>query len=72
MDGSFSLRGTNFILENIKCKSFSSNTEASIQFKHQSFSLRIKIDFNSRENQKINLTVKPSGKFYLIIKDFIF
>ncbi|MGN4457294.1 SIR2 family NAD-dependent protein deacylase [Bacillus cereus group sp. MYBK57-1] len=72
MDGSFSLRGTNFILENIKCKSFSSNTEASIQFRHQSFSLRIKIDFNSRENQKIHLAVKPSGDVLLDYKGLYF
>ncbi|CAI8819600.1 SIR2 family NAD-dependent protein deacylase [Bacillus pseudomycoides] len=72
LDGSFSLRGTNFILENIKCKSFSNETEASIQFKHQSFSLRIKIDFNNRKNQKLHLAVKPSGDILLDYKGLYF
>ncbi|WP_144466395.1 SIR2 family protein [Bacillus sp. FDAARGOS_235] len=72
LDGSFSLRGTNFILENIKCKSFSSKTEASIHFKHQSFSLRIKIDFNNRKNQKLHLAVKPSGDILIDYKGLYF
>ncbi|PEP70623.1 SIR2 family NAD-dependent protein deacylase [Bacillus pseudomycoides] len=72
LDGSFSLRGTNFILENIKCKLFSNETEASIQFKHQSFSLRIKIDFNNRKNQKLHLAVKPSGDILLDYKGLYF
>ncbi|PER19504.1 SIR2 family protein [Bacillus cereus] len=72
LDGSFSLKGTNFILENIKCKSFSNENEASIHFKHQSFSLRIKIDFNNIKNQKLHFEVKPSGDVLLDYKGFYF
>ncbi|MGR5930258.1 hypothetical protein ACT7C2_27560 [Bacillus pacificus] len=72
LDGSFSLKGTNFILENIKCKSFSNENEASIHFKHQSFSLRIKIDFNNIKDQKIHLAVKPSGDILLDYKGLYF
>ncbi|MED3525142.1 SIR2 family protein [Bacillus thuringiensis] len=72
LDGSFSLKGTNFILENIKCKSFSNENEASIHFKHQSFSLRIKIDFNNNRNQKLHFEVKPSGDVLLDYKGFYF
>ncbi|HGH0917949.1 TPA: SIR2 family protein [Bacillus cereus] len=72
LDGSFSLKGTNFILENIKCKSFSNENEASIHFKHQSFSLRIKIDFNNSKNQKLHFEVKPSGDVLLDYKGFYF
>ncbi|KAA0805627.1 SIR2 family protein [Bacillus sp. JAS102] len=72
LDGNFSLKGTNFMLENIKCKSFSNENEASIHFKHQSFSLRIKIDFNNIKDQKINLAVKPSGDILLDYKGLYF
>lgn len=72
LNGSFSLKGTTFILENIKCKSFSNENEASIHFKHQSFSLRIKIDFNNIKDQKIHLAVKPSGDVLLDYKGLCF
>ncbi|MCU5430722.1 SIR2 family protein [Bacillus anthracis] len=77
LDGSFSLKGTNSMLENIKCKSFSAQKEVSIHFQHQSFSLRLKIDTNDISQQAITLTINASGdtlldyKAYCFLKDWL-
>lgn len=66
-DGNFSLKGTNSILENIKCKSFSSKNTISVNFGHKTFLLRINININTME-QNIHFELNSSGDALLDYK----